>query len=494
MSSHTSPNTHANNTYMLNNAIHRLRENRVLLPQFSQLGSPDRIPSHILSALRDIDPDEPHPLNLWRVHWYNDETRRGIQNVPAHLVLGSEVTGIPSPIVVLLGARFPMISAHKVLAAYGCLVPRLVNGEFDPTQHRALWPSTGNYCRGGVAISRILGCRGVAILPAGMSAERFAWLKRWVLEESDIICTPGTESNVKEIYDKCNELRLDPQNVILNQFAEYGNYLVHHHLTGKAMADVIHSHPGLQARAFVSATGSAGTLAAGDFLKEHLGTKIVAVEAAECPTLLANGFGEHNIQGIGDKHVPLIHNVMNTDFVAAISDRSTDALHVLFNHKDGQRYLIERRGVAPKMVDALANLGFSAICNILAAKKTAQYLRLKETEAVVTVATDSAAMYVSEIPKNQARLFPKGFDSISAAETYGQHMLGVSTDLLCELSLRDRERIFNLGYFTWVEQQGVPLAQFEERRDQRFWQKLRAQVPQWDEAILSLNQRTGMLA
>ena len=102
-----------------------------------------------------------------------------------------------------------MIGAHKVLAAYACLVPRLVTGQFDPAQDRAVWPSTGNYCRGGVAISRILGCRGVAVLPAGMSQERFDWLERWVADPADIIRTPGTESNVKEIYDKCAELARD---------------------------------------------------------------------------------------------------------------------------------------------------------------------------------------------------------------------------------------------------------------------------------------------
>ena len=255
----------------LSNAVRRLRELQVKLPQLAQLADPSLIPPSITAALREVDPDAPHALNLWRVHWYNDASRRGIQAVPAHLVLGPEVTGVAAPIVVLLGSRFPMISAHKVLAAYGCLVPRLASGEFDPTRHRALWPSTGNYCRGGVAISRILGCRGVAILPAGMSAERFNWLKSWVTDDSDIVRTPGTESNVKEIYDKCNELRRDPANVILNQFAEYGNYLVHFQCTGRAAEQAALSHPGLKISAFVSATGSAGTIGAGDYLKEQHG-------------------------------------------------------------------------------------------------------------------------------------------------------------------------------------------------------------------------------
>jgi cysteine synthase len=187
------------------------------------------------------------------------------------------------------------------------MVPRLVTGAFDPAHHRAVWPSTGNYCRGGIAISRILGCRGVAVLPEGMSRERFAWLEQWTDKPDDIVRTQGTESNVKEIYDKCHELAADPQNVILNQFSEFANYLGHYLCTGAAIESVVEdvrrADPQASLRAFIAATGSAGTLAAGDYLKERHGSQIAAVEALECPTMLLNGYGEHNIQGIGDKHI-----------------------------------------------------------------------------------------------------------------------------------------------------------------------------------------------
>ena len=249
-----------------------------------------------------------------------------------------------------------------------------------PPVHKAVWPSTGNYCRGGVAISRILGCRGVAVLPAGMSRERFDWLQRWVRSPADIVRTPGTESNVKEIYDKCHELARDPANVILNQFSEFGNYLVHFHCTGRALGAIFEDlrtpRPGLRLAAFVAATGSAGTLAAGDYLKADYGARIVAVEALECPTMLYNGYGEHNIQGIGDKHIPLIHNVMNTDIVVGVSDRSTDALDVLFNTEAGRGYLARRRRIDPALVAALDGLGLSGIANVLAAIKTAKHLDL----------------------------------------------------------------------------------------------------------------------
>jgi len=388
-----------------------------------------------------------------------------------------------------------MIGAHKVLAAYGCLAPRIVTGEFDPARHRAVWPSTGNYCRGGVAISRIMGCRGVAVLPEGMSRERFDWLERWVADPEDIVRTPGTESNVKEIYDACKELAKDPDNVILNQFSEFGNHLAHNACTGPALERVYEflrdREDSLRLAAFVSASGSAGTLGAGDYLKERHGSKIVAVEALECPTMLYNGFGEHNIQGIGDKHIPFIHNVMNTDAVTAVSDRDTDALNLLFNTDVGRR-LLARRGVDSAVVEALSSFGLSSICNMLAAIKAARVFGMGPDDVVVTVATDGAAMYGTEKDKVLRRDFPDGFDDAAAAETFGRSIEGAGTDHFLELGERDRERVFNLGYFTWVEQQGVSVEDFTARRSQRFWRDLKDQLPLWDSMIEELNARTGL--
>src|SRR5258705_9288463 len=275
-------------------AIARLRQAKVTLPTWSELAHPADIAGAALPDLAHVDPDAPDAANLWRVHWFNDASRKKRVAVPGHMVLPSELTGVPAPIVVLLGRRFPMIGAHKVLAAYACLVPRLLTGRFDPARDRAIWPSTGNYCRGGVAISRILGCRGVAVLPTGMSRERFDWLQEWVSDPGDIIRTPGTESNVKEIYDKCAELARDKHNVIINQFSEFANYLIHYHCTGAAF-DRVFTHlkstnADYRLAAFVLATGSAGTIAAGDYLKSRHGAKIVAAEALECPTMLCNGY------------------------------------------------------------------------------------------------------------------------------------------------------------------------------------------------------------
>ncbi len=476
--------------------VGRFRENGIRLPTFAQLAHPATISASVTASLAEVDPDAPDARNLFRVHWHNGGDRRSRVEVPDHVVLPPALTGVEAPIVVALGDRFPMIAAHKVLAAYACLAPRLITGQFDPTTQRAVWPSTGNYCRGGVAISRIMGCRGVAVLPEGMSRERFAWLERWVADPADIVRTPGTESNVREIYDRCAELETDPANVILNQFSEFGNHLVHYLVTGRALERVFEAlradRPELRLAAFVSATGSAGTIAAGDYLKERLGAKTAAVEALECPTMLANGFGEHNIQGIGDKHIPLIHDVMATDFVVAISDRATDRLGILFDEPAGREYLAGRRGVPDELLAALPSLGISALCNVLAAIKLARHQGLGPADVVMTVATDGAAMYATEWPRILARDFPAGFDAVAAGETFGEVVLGAGADNLLELTRADRERIFNLGYFTWVEQRGVTIEEFQARRQPAFWAEIRAVLPTWDLLIEEFNARTGM--
>ena len=488
-------------------AVARARETRVRLPTFDEIADPvaARLPSP-----KDVDPDRPDPANLLRVHWHNGPDRRASVPVPGFVELPSSLTNVPARIVVALGERFPMIGAHKVLPAYACLVVRLVTGMFDPTRQRAVWPSTGNYCRGGIAISRLMGCRGTAVLPEGMSAERFEWLDRWVSDPADIVRTPGTESNVKEIYDACAALARDPANDIINQFSEFANYVAHRHCTGRAMEKIFAHVAGKKSArpdrgatysargdsparlaAFVSCTGSAGTLAAGDYLKEKYGAKIVPVEPVECPTMLYNGYGAHNIQGIGDKHIPLIHNVMNSDMVVAVSDRATDDVNILFNSPAGREYLKTRAGVSAATVDALGSFGISSIGNVLASIKVARHLDLQGDDVILTVATDNASLYASERAKVLARDYPKGFDDDAAASAFARHLAGIDGDHVRELDHRERRRIFNLGYFTWVEQQGVALADFDRRLDQGFWNGLVVAVPAWNELIRAFNRDAG---
>lgn len=470
--------------------VERLQSVGLVLPLISDLADPPAKLAAKMAEISDADPDASDPRNLFRVHWHNGADRQSLAPVPEHIVLPEALTGIEAKIVVALGNRFPMINTHKVLAAYGCLIPRLMSGAFDATRHRAVWPSTGNYCRGGVAIATLLGCRSVAVLPEGMSKERFDWLNRWLADPNDIYRTPGTESNVKEIYDACHDLAKSPKNLILNQFGEYGNYIIHRAVTGPALQRIfeyLNRDGRLRARAFVSATGSAGTLAAGDHLKQALGTHTGAIEALECPTLLYNGYGEHNIQGIGDKHVPLIHNVMGTDFVFGVSDSACDGLNLVFNTASGRKYLSDHRGLGQQQIAALGDLGLSSIANILGAIKYAKYMDLGANDVVLTVATDGAEMYHTEMASAQDRYFDGGFSEIQAAETFGRAILGVGIDHMAELGRFDRERIFNLAYYTWVEQQGVSLEDFDRRRDQSFWDGLLEFVPVWDDMIDRFN-------
>ena len=461
----------------------------VILPTVSELCNPHSINEDVKIKLNTVDKDAMDPLNLFRVHWFNNRDHSNFSKVPEHIVLPSEFTGVEAKIIVNIGRLFPLITAHKVLAAYGCLLPRILNGTFDYENHKAVWPSTGNYCRGGVAISRILGLKSVAILPEGMSKERFAWLEKWVENKNDIIKTTGTESNVKEIYDTCNELAKDPNNVIINQFSEYYNYAIHRAVTGPSLERSFKKVKGdsnLKARFYVSASGSSGTLAAGDYLKERLLSKIAVVEATECPTLLYGGYGEHNIQGIGDKHVPLIHNVMNTDFVVGISDQATNYLNLIFNTEIGQKYLIEKKGLEDNLVKRFPEFGFSSIANILASIKLAKYMNLSSDDAILTVATDGADLYSTELEKIK-KDFVGSFDTTACAELYGQYFQGATTDHMLELSQRDKERIFNLGYYTWVEQQGIDLSHFEARRNQAFWDQHLQNMLDLDEEIDRFN-------
>ena len=487
----TAPQIRDTNEEVCKRTARRFREAGIRLPTIAELARPSP-GGPAAQALAGVDPDAPDARNLYRVHWHNAADRRGFTPVPEHIVVPAELTGVDAKIIVALGNRFPMIRAHKVLAAYGCLVARLVTGGFDPERQRAVWPSTGNYCRGGIAISRILGCRGVAVLPEGMSRERFEWLET---VSGEIIKTPGSESNVKEIFDKCWELRESGQDLaIFNQFDEFGNYLWHHEITGPAVLEVLERIMGPKDsfQGFMSATGSAGTIACGDFLKKQFPTsKIVASEALQCPTLLRNGFGEHRIEGIGDKHVPWIHNVKNLDMVVAVDDEIPISLMRLFNEPAGKTYLATK-GVSAAMLDVLDLLGISCIGNLVTAIKFARYFELGEHDIVMTVLTDSMEMYASRLTElNQER---GEFTANDAAAAYARNIEGLTIDNMEELTYYGRKRIHNLKYYTWVEQQGKTYAEIQQQwYDDDYWNSIPANVDQIDALIEEFNAKTGLL-
>src|SRR5512135_248288 len=410
------------------NAIKRAKERNILIPTYAQMKDPSKIPARVKEDLAKTGLWDVAPQNLFRITWHNQPKASGGEfGGVNYLELPPSLTGVPARIVVMIGKWFPT-GAHKVGAAFGCLVPRLVTGQFDPTSQKAVWPSTGNFCRGGAYDSALLGCRSIAILPEGMSKERFDWLSRIA---GEVIATPGSESNVKEIFDKCWELRSSGQDLmIFNQFEEFGNYLWHYEITGHAMEEALQKVMGPQDSyvGMVSATGSAGTIASGDYLKQVFpSSKIIASEALQCPTLLQNGFGAHRIEGIGDKHVPWIHNIKNTDMVVSIDDNSVVNIMRLFNEPAGRRYLA-RKGVPESTISRLDLMGFSGIANMLSAIKFAKYYELGPNDVVLTVLTDSMQLYGTRIEEYR-KSFGE-FDEYAAAETFARDLHGETTDNL----------------------------------------------------------------
>ncbi len=485
--------TEVKNEKILQNAVKRFREKGIILPTFKQQRNPELVPDKIKEKLRNIGLWDLHPLNLFRITWKNEPKEfGGLFGKVNYLELPKELTGVDARIILLIGKWFPT-GAHKVGAAYGCLVPRLITGEFDPTYHKAVWPSTGNYCRGGAFDSKLMDVHAIAILPEEMSRERFEWLRDYV--QAEVIATPGCESNVKEIYDKVWELRRTCKEcIIFNQFDEFGNAVWHFNTTGPAIEEVFGyvNNGDLNLFSFVSATGSAGTIAAGDYLRRKFPLiKVIASEALQCPTLYMNGFGGHRIEGIGDKHVPWIHNVKNTDAVAAIDDEDTMRLLRLFNEPEGHKYLKEI-GVPPELVDNLPLLGISSIANMLTAIKAAKYYELTDKDVIITVATDSSDMYKSRI--KELREQRGEYDYIQAVKDYEKCILGQQTDFFKELTYRDRKTIHNLKYYTWIEQQAKELEDLNQLwYDREIWDKIFSQVDRWDELIEEFNDRTGLL-
>jgi len=474
---------------VLEKAAARARERNIILPTLAEMKDPSLVPAKITDRLRDVGLWDIDPLNLFRITWKNDP-ESGLYNDGNWVEFPPELTGVKARIVGLVGKYFPT-GAHKVGAAYGCLVPRLVTGAFDPTAQKAVWPSTGNYCRGGAFDSKLLACDSVAILPEEMSRERFEWLKDVATE---VIATPGCESNVKEIYDKCWEIkRTRPECVIFNQFEEWGNAQWHYHLTGGIIDEIYQriAKPGNRFAAWVSATGSAGTLAAGDFLKtRHPGALIAASEALQCPTLLRCGFGGHRIEGIGDKHVPWVHNVRNTDFVVAIDDQQCMDLLRLFNEPTGQA-ILEAAGVSADLIAQLPLMGISSIGNMISAIKTARFYDMDERDVLFLPLTDSAELYGSRLVELTAE-----HGDYTREDALGHHerwLAGVTPDYVRELNYQDRKQLHNFKYFTWVEQQQRDVDDLRRLWDRDFWPEMFAEAEGWDARIREFNELCATL-
>jgi len=477
---------------VLTRTIDYCREKGVTLPTFAMMKDPSKVPAKIQETLQITGLWDVHPANLYRITWKNArQDSGGLFGGVNHLVIPPELSGCRANIIVLAGRWFPT-GAHKVGATFGCLAPRLITGQFDPLSTRAVWPSTGNYCRGGAYLSALLACQAIAILPEDMSQERFDWLKTIA---GEVIATPGCESNVKEIFDKCWELRNSGQDLmIFNQFEELGNPFWHYHVTGSAAEELVEHYmrDGQRLAGFVASSGSGGTLGAGYYLKTRFpGTKLVAAEALQCPTLLENGFGDHRIEGIGDKHVPWVHDAKNTDFVVAVNDEIPMRLLRLFNEPVGRSALI-KQGVSEELVRQLDLLGISGIGNLLAAVKFAKYCELTEDDYIITIATDSMQLYQSRLVELTAE---RGAYNPNQAERDLELIHSISIDFMQELGYYDRKRIHNLKYFTWIEQQGRDVQELNDQwyNHAKYWDGTFDQLEAIEGLIQEFNDRVGIL-
>lgn len=450
-------------------------------PTFEEMLHPQNIPDDIRKqALEALKNNPLDPINLFNITW------RNAQNDINHVVLPPELTGVKAPIVVMYGREYPS-GSHKVGPAYSILMEMILFGEIDPEKHRLVWPSTGNYGIGGAWVGGRMGCNSLVVLPEEMSNERFEQIGSY---GAQIIKTVGSESNVKEIYDETWRLRKDPDTRILNQFEEMGNYRFHYHVTGNTILELVEElqEKGIgngKTAAFVWAMGSAGTIAAGDRVKQVFpDCKIVGLEPVQCPTMFSNGYGAHEIQGIGDKHVTWVHNTFNMDALMCIDDMDCVRGLQLLSEQTGRDTLVERYGADEGLVEKLGTLfGVSGICHILGAIKTAKEFDFGEDDVIVTAAADSLDRYYSVMDNLRAE--EGALDEARAAARLEGVFYGAKTDYVQHATPNIHQRWHNLKYYTWVEQQGKSIEELDAQRDPAWWEAHQKRVAEIDERLLA---------
>ncbi len=455
-------------------------------PTFEEMLHQEKIDPQVRKrALEMASKDPLDPINLYNITW------RSPEGEIYYYVLPRQLTNVEAPIVVLYSKDFPT-GSHKVGATYSVLIEKELFGEVDPAIHTLVWPSTGNYGIGGAYVGCRMDFDSVVILPEGMSRERFDIIRSY---GARVIATPGCESNVKEIYDKCKELKAaDPERVrILNQFEVMGNYRFHYYVTGNTIVELAAElqQQGIgngKVAAYVSAMGSGGTIAAGDRLKQvwpdH---KIVGLEPIQCPTLFSNGYGAHDIQGIGDKHATWIHNVQNMDLLMCIDDIESKKGLQLLTEVAGWRVLTQRYGISEDKVRIMAEtFGISGVCNVLGAIKTAEFYGFGKDDVIVTILTDAIDRYHSVMAQMTAT-YGK-MDETEAAIRLVSIFHKQKLDWIMEGTREARNRWHNLKYYTWVEQQGKTIEELNAQRDPEFWLAVQARVAEVDAKLRSVRQ------
>jgi len=446
-------------------------------PTYEEMLYPEELPQTIRTKAAAAQADELDPANLFNITWRRSDNRI------RHVVLPKELTGVEANILVLVGRHFPS-GSHKVGPAYATLMEGELAGEIVPGKSTMIGPSTGNFGIGVAYISRLKGYRAIVIMPEQMSAERYERIRHY---GGQLDLTPGSESDVILVLERTREYRKDTRNKVLAQFELLPNYRFHRYVTGRSALEVANEYGNGRVAAFVAAPGSAGTLAAGDEIKSRFrGCIVCAPEPRECSTLFNNGRGTHRIEGIGDKMVTLIHNVLTTDYVALIHDE--DCLIGL--------QLLQQR---PALVEQLVHLpegslkcfrdlfGVSSLCNILGAIRMARFLGLGSEDNVVTIATDGFDRYPSVLADLEERCGP--FAEPEVRDSFEKLFRGGdAADLLDVRSAKEKERLFGYKEEVWAGF-GYSHTYLEGMKSQSFWDAETEKIAEIDAALAQARSR-----
>jgi cysteine synthase A len=443
-------------------------------PTYAEMRNPLLLAQSLRDAANAARSDELDPLNLFNINW----TKTGDE--PDTIVLPTELTGVQANIILLSGRNFPS-GSMKVGPAYVTLAEHEAQDGLRPGDKTVIGPSTGNFGIGTAYIGMLKQYSTIVVMPDNMSQERYERIRGY---EGALDLTPGTESDVILTLERTHReyVARPDEYVVLAQFELLPNYRFHRHVTGAAVVEAVRNLGNGRVAAFVSAPGSAGTLAAGDYVKSiWRDSKIVALEPRECPTLYDGGQGQHRIEGIGDKMVTLIHNVFNTDLLMLIHDEDTvRGMEVV---QAGTQVLVDRLGVPDDAAAFLqGKFGPSCICNIIGAIKTAKHLGLGPDDNVVTIATDSYDRY----PSVSELLYERngGRPTDNQLETWAKSVfLGASLGEIIDLNRgHQHQRLQQMKESLWT-QFGYDAAYIRKMAGQEFWDGEYAKIQEIDPLI-----------
>jgi cysteine synthase A len=438
-------------------------------PTYQEMLHPESLPAAIRGAALAGAATELDPINLFNITW------RGEDNQVRHVVLPKELTGVRANIVVMVGRHFPS-GSHKVGPAYTTLMEGELAGEISPDVHTIIGPSTGNFGIGVAYVSKLKGYPAIVIMPEGMSRERYERIRQY---GGQLDLTPGSESDVILVLERTEDYKKDSKNKILAQFELLPNYRFHRYVTGRSAIDAARGHGNGRVAGFVSAPGSAGTLAAGDEIKARYPEAVVcALEPKECSTLFNDGRGTHRIEGIGDKMVTLIHNVLTTDYVMLVHD---DDCVIGLELVERRAAMVEQvLGMPQGSLAAFAGMfGVSGICNVLGAVRLARHLNLGSEDNVVTIATDGFDRYPSVLADLEKRRGP--VDASSFEEVFRG---GTAEEILDVRGKDEKQRLFQYKEQVWSGFH-YSHAYLESMQSQGFWDGEFEKVEAIDRALIS---------